>query len=159
MNATEKTYTVDCPICGEEECSHFLGWTEDGRTIGDPVQGRSALVDPEPIQPSDRIVNTGVSARVYRTMTTTSKYAGIEVYWSTGTDPFEAEQIRGVLTCEHPQSCYGLPVLVTEDGEVLSPSQVPELGWDNCPPEMWRSLAAGALQAGYRLRGSEHFRL
>jgi hypothetical protein len=44
----------------------MLGWTEDGKGITDPIQGRSSLCSPEPILSTDRIVTTGVSARVYR---------------------------------------------------------------------------------------------
>lgn len=53
-----------CAICEEpgRDCEiHFLGWTEDGKTITrehDKVVGT--------VQAGDVLVNTGVSCRVYR---------------------------------------------------------------------------------------------
>ncbi len=63
------TCAVVCPFCQADDCTdcnHFQGWTSDGRTIDDPKQGRSSLCTPEPILESDRVLTTGVSARVYR---------------------------------------------------------------------------------------------
>ena len=64
---------VRCPVCGHADwdngkryCRHFLGWTDDGKSITDPVQGRMALVTPEPVRPLDLIVKTGAAFRVYR---------------------------------------------------------------------------------------------
>lgn len=55
-----------CPFCGEKDCRHFIGWTDDGRTIelrketvGSPHRFQKLL-------DTDRTVNTGVSTRVYR---------------------------------------------------------------------------------------------
>jgi hypothetical protein len=52
-----------CPFCGSDDyCPHFLGWTEDGRTFSRP----RPFPEKEEIRATDRIVKTGVSARVYR---------------------------------------------------------------------------------------------
>jgi Zn-finger nucleic acid-binding protein len=50
-----------CPFCRGDDCEHFLGWTEDGKTI----QHRSTPQKMD-ISETDRIVTTGVTARVYR---------------------------------------------------------------------------------------------
>jgi hypothetical protein len=52
-----------CPHCGGDLCRHFVGWTEDGRTF---QAADTFKADKRPILESDRIVKTGVSARVYR---------------------------------------------------------------------------------------------
>ena len=55
---------VNCPFCNADQyCPHFLGWTTDGKTVDEP---RRSWDEKQPIQPGDRIVTTGVSARVYR---------------------------------------------------------------------------------------------
>ena len=51
-----------CPYCHGENCEHFLGWTDDGRRVDEAADGRR----PCRIRTTDRIVTTGVSARVYR---------------------------------------------------------------------------------------------
>ncbi len=50
-----------CPFCGQGSCYHFIGWTEDGCTY--------SFTDekvPLPMMKTDKMVSTGVSARVYR---------------------------------------------------------------------------------------------
>ncbi len=56
--------TPSCPVCrGPADCQHWIGWTDDGRT----VELRSHPHDPpQPLLPSDHTVNTGVTTRVYR---------------------------------------------------------------------------------------------
>jgi hypothetical protein len=49
-----------CPLCGCTFCRHWIGWTEDGRTIELKAGGTA------PLLPADRVIKTGVSARVYR---------------------------------------------------------------------------------------------
>lgn len=54
-----------CPFCGQrgiEYCDHMIGWTEDGRMI----EMRKESLGRQPLLPTDRTVNTGVSTRVYR---------------------------------------------------------------------------------------------
>jgi hypothetical protein len=51
-----------CPICAETDCEHFIGWTNDGKTI----EFRGNKIANEPLQETDLIVKTGISARVYR---------------------------------------------------------------------------------------------
>jgi len=57
---------VVCPFCGGDECVHLVGWTEDGRTV--TTMHDNVVVDgfDRLVTPVDRIVTTGVSARVYR---------------------------------------------------------------------------------------------
>jgi hypothetical protein len=43
-------------------CDHFIGWTEDGKHL--ERRGQPGSV--ESVLPEDRVVTTGVSARVYR---------------------------------------------------------------------------------------------
>lgn len=57
-----------CPFCGADldrnnPCPHFVGWTSDGREIdvADPDGPHGARV-----LPSDHLVKTGFSVRVYR---------------------------------------------------------------------------------------------
>lgn len=54
-----------CPFCQREQCRHLIGWTEDGQHIvpADMDSLRSAVLT---VGGTDRIVTTGVSARVYR---------------------------------------------------------------------------------------------
>jgi hypothetical protein len=53
-----------CPFCDESSiCSHFMGWTDDGRKI-EMVDGSECVV-----QETDRIIKTGTTARVYRPST------------------------------------------------------------------------------------------
>jgi hypothetical protein len=54
-----------CPFCESPgECRHLIGWTEDGRT----VELRLGIVAGKKTEllPTDQIIKTGVSARVYR---------------------------------------------------------------------------------------------
>lgn len=64
MNATlQNVDSIKCPICGKsgfQKCAHFMGWTNDGRTMG---CGSGEYV--EEIPENAVIVKTGVSARVY----------------------------------------------------------------------------------------------
>ncbi len=54
--------TPPCPYCAKQDfCKHFLGWTENGRTINLRRGGAT-----EPLLPTDKTLNTGVSTRVYR---------------------------------------------------------------------------------------------
>jgi len=56
-----------CPICHCRQCSHFVGWTEDGRTLEHATKlTRLGAVAVEEVLPTDTVVKTGVSARVYR---------------------------------------------------------------------------------------------
>jgi hypothetical protein len=56
-------YGPPCPFCAERGlCDHFLGWTEDGKT----VLLRKDGCKPAPMREGDRTSNTGVSSRVYR---------------------------------------------------------------------------------------------
>jgi hypothetical protein len=52
-----------CPFCRKPECEHHIGWTEDGKTIDPKKPGEGA---PREVLPTDKLVNTGVSCRVYR---------------------------------------------------------------------------------------------
>ena len=64
MTAKNNTY---CPWgcrC-DEDCEHFIGWTEDGRTIEFRRVYRDHCEDPAVLD-TDRIVMTGTTARVYR---------------------------------------------------------------------------------------------
>jgi len=54
-----------CPADAQVPCPHFLGWTDDGRHVTERPRGKRDLAA-EPIRETDRIVMTGVSARVYR---------------------------------------------------------------------------------------------
>jgi hypothetical protein len=61
--------TNHCPFgCRDDQldahgyCRHLIGWTEDGRTF----ELRVNPAQRQPILGTDRIVTTGVSARVYR---------------------------------------------------------------------------------------------
>lgn len=60
--------TPACPICkGPDDCRHFIGWLEKGKLV-ERKPGRSPIVtadDGGPL-PTDVLVNTGVSTRVYR---------------------------------------------------------------------------------------------
>lgn len=49
-----------CPFCGGMDCRHFLGWTEDGESFF-----KITLEDKTPIPESAKMVNTGVTTRVY----------------------------------------------------------------------------------------------
>jgi len=58
-----------CPFgCADEQldkhgwCRHLIGWTEDGKTF----EPRRNPWQRQPVLPTDRIVTTGVAARVYR---------------------------------------------------------------------------------------------
>ena len=63
MNRTG-TFIPRCPICGQPNtCKHFVGWTDDGLKI-EPRIGKPRILDN--VLPTDIIVNTGVTARVYR---------------------------------------------------------------------------------------------
>ncbi len=60
-----------CPFCdllcaSGQACEHFIGWTDDGKTIESrkPLSGK--LVNDGKILDSDVLVNTGVSTRVFR---------------------------------------------------------------------------------------------
>lgn len=62
-----------CPFCtkqGQFPCSHFVGWTEDGRSIpAATVYGKGEKTfhyAPQLIRDTDVVVKTGVSARVFR---------------------------------------------------------------------------------------------
>ena len=59
-----------CPFCGCHECHHWIGWTEDGRTIelnrSHPAPAGHRGRFTKPLRSTDQIVTTGVSARVYR---------------------------------------------------------------------------------------------
>ena len=58
-----------CPFCqatDEKPCMHFVGWTDDGRTINEWRVMPGIAHGPKNISSDDRIVTTGVSARVYR---------------------------------------------------------------------------------------------
>lgn len=60
--------TPSCPICqGPAGCRHFIGWVEQGKLV-ERRPGRSPLVtagDGGPL-PTDVLVDTGVTTRVYR---------------------------------------------------------------------------------------------
>jgi len=43
-------------------CRHLIGWTDDGRTF----EGRVSPSRRQPVLSTDRMVKTGVAARVYR---------------------------------------------------------------------------------------------
>ena len=105
-----------------------------------------------------------------------SKAEAIEVTWTTYTErstPVLADVLadlaaddsrsvrhRGVLTCDHAASSYGLPVLVLPDGSALGSGDIDaELGYSglDCGPDGEETAAArklydAALSAGYRLR-------
>lgn len=55
--------TFQCPFCGCHECSHFIGWTENGRQI---ELVRSHAQDGDLVQDTDQFVKTGAEVRVYR---------------------------------------------------------------------------------------------
>lgn len=59
-----------CPICGIADdvgdCSHLVGWTDDGKTIVDAYA--TPILETE-VLPTDKLVNTGISCRVYRELT------------------------------------------------------------------------------------------
>jgi hypothetical protein len=64
-----ETYNVklaECPFCYGDECKHLMGWTENGRDV--TTMHDNTVVDgfDRVIRDTDRIVTTGVSARVYR---------------------------------------------------------------------------------------------
>lgn len=54
---------VTCPFCdysGNDYCRHMIGWTDNGRRIELRGGGDSH------VEKDDRIITTGVTARVYR---------------------------------------------------------------------------------------------
>lgn len=60
-----------CPFCekpctNSDACPHFIGWTEDGKAIQPRKNIHSPMVNDGNILPTDVILNTGVSARVFR---------------------------------------------------------------------------------------------
>lgn len=52
-----------CPICACHDCTHFIGWTTDGRIV-ELRRGMEQIGDQ--LKPTDRTANTGVTTRVYR---------------------------------------------------------------------------------------------
>lgn len=58
--------TPSCPFCrGRADCEHHIGWSDDGVTI-DPKKPFPSNAAPRKVLPTDVLVNTGVSTRVYR---------------------------------------------------------------------------------------------
>lgn len=56
---------IMCPYCDSPgDCRHLIGWTDDGKT----VELRLGIVAGKKVNllPTDRVITTGVSARVYR---------------------------------------------------------------------------------------------
>ena len=62
-----KTQETLCPwgCTSDDDCEHFLGWTEDGRKISFRPRYKND-VESDQIGPEDRVVKTGVTARIYR---------------------------------------------------------------------------------------------
>lgn len=51
-----------CPLCGGQDCPHWVGWTEDGRHVITPAPSPERQV----VRDGDLTVQTGASVRVYR---------------------------------------------------------------------------------------------
>ena len=71
---TFKSYLVPpkCPFCESVDyCEHFIGWTNDGKRITETLDsshepGAIESISIPICKDTDRIVKTGVSARVYK---------------------------------------------------------------------------------------------
>lgn len=61
MRRSERPPWPVCPVCGGDECIHWLGWTTDGKALV------TAFLDQLPglVPIGSKLVNTGVSCRVY----------------------------------------------------------------------------------------------
>jgi hypothetical protein len=88
----------------------------------------------------------------------TTALGGIRVYWSMsewlGDMLAMVDQRWGTLTTEHPQSCYGQPVLVGDDGAVYGPADLPThavLSPSGGYPAEMKNLKLAAVAAGFRL--------
>jgi hypothetical protein len=60
----------------------------------------------------------------------------------------------GRLATEHAASSYGLPVLVTSEGEALGPADIEHIVIPPHPTDEERAILRGAIEAGYLVRGA-----
>lgn len=64
-------HVKNCPFCGSElnptppYCRHFIGWTDDGKKL-EQREPCFAKPDERTVLPTDLLLHTGVSVRVFR---------------------------------------------------------------------------------------------